>query len=134
MEYFLQSSSDHCPILLHLMRERGSCIKYFRFQRMWGTHEGFLPLVREAWNQNVDGSPMVKVSRKLQILKSMLRKWNIDIFGQVHLELANVEARMVKVEDMLRIGKMSYWFVNKAIFKGFIEKRLWDVKNLVLNG
>lgn len=60
-------------MLIYLKVER-SGVKYFRFQRMWGSHEEFLPLVRECWNQRVEDCAMVRVSKKLKRMKQVLRR------------------------------------------------------------
>ncbi|KAF5450310.1 hypothetical protein F2P56_030673 [Juglans regia] len=101
MEFLLWTSSDHCPMLLFLKRERRGDIRYFRFQGMWGTHEGFLPLAREVWNQSLEGSPMVKLAKRLKLLKAMLWKWNFETFGRVDLELVKVGNRLVELKDLL---------------------------------
>lgn len=58
---------------------------------MWGTHDGFLPLVKVVWNAHVDGCPMFRFSMELKALKSAMRKWNIELFGRVEVELRDLE-------------------------------------------
>lgn len=69
--YLPRTYSDHCPMLVSLIKERGSMARPFQFQCMWGSHEGFLPLVWEVWNVRVEGCAMVCISRKLKLLKGV---------------------------------------------------------------
>lgn len=58
---------------------------------MGRSHEGFLLLVRECWNQRVEGCAMVRVSHKLKHMKQVLRRRIIETFGRVEMEIKNVE-------------------------------------------
>lgn len=85
--YLPRSSSDYAPMLVQLIRKEEHIVRPFRFLRMWGTHEGFLPLVREIWNSNLEGCAMVRINSKLKRLKGALRRWNRDYFGWVETKL-----------------------------------------------
>ncbi|KAF5480638.1 hypothetical protein F2P56_001374 [Juglans regia] len=99
VEYLPRSSSDHLPMVVSLCREQSMVARPFRFQCMWGTHEGFLPLVKEVWYVFIDGCPMFPISKKLKALKGALRKWNVEVFGRVEVELKALENRIVALEQ-----------------------------------
>ncbi|XP_022893966.1 uncharacterized protein LOC111408437 [Olea europaea var. sylvestris] len=102
LSYLDRTSSDHCPMVLRCMEgEELHGPKPFRFLRMWCTHEGFLPLVKQVWKMKVDGSPMVKISRKLRALKIYLRQWNAEVFGKVQQELGYMEDKLTHLEHAL---------------------------------
>ncbi|XP_042962720.1 uncharacterized protein LOC122296997 [Carya illinoinensis] len=49
--YLPRTSSDHSPMVLNFSTQREQYMKPFRFLRIWGTHEGFLPLVKSCWDK-----------------------------------------------------------------------------------
>ncbi|KAG2696932.1 hypothetical protein I3760_07G082900 [Carya illinoinensis] len=51
VSYLPRTSSDHAPMLVQLSRYRVNVIQPFKFLRTWGSHERFLPLVQEVWNE-----------------------------------------------------------------------------------
>lgn len=85
--YMSRKSSDHFPMMISLVRERRVVVRPFGFQRMWGSHENFLPLVKEVWSGRLEGCPMVHVSKILKMMKGALRKWNFEVFGRVDVEI-----------------------------------------------
>ena len=43
----------------------------------------------------------MRVSYNLKCLKQLLRKWNIETFGRVELELKGLESRIMELEEVL---------------------------------
>lgn len=43
--YLLRTSLDHAPMLVQISKDRAIAVHPFKFLRMWGSHEEFLPLV-----------------------------------------------------------------------------------------
>ena len=75
--------SDHFPIVL----EGGSFQRGrrpFRFENMWLKDEGFVERVRSWWESYiVMGAPSFVLANKLKLLKNDLKKWNVEVFGNV---------------------------------------------------
>ena len=75
--------SDHFPIVL----EGGSFQRGrrpFRFENMWLKDEGFVERVRSWWDSyNILGAPSFVLANKLKLLKNDLKKWNVEVFGNV---------------------------------------------------
>ena len=82
--------SDHFPTLLSCgFMHRGK--SPFRFENMWLKWEGFTDRVHQWWNSySVSGSPSSRLVQKLKFLKMDLRKWNVEVFGDV-----NVKKKMI---------------------------------------
>ena len=86
--------SDHCPMVtnLNFKPDPGNGKYYpFKFFNFWADHPDFLGLVKEAWDINVRGSPMYRLTRKLKRVKSILKAFNFHSFGKLHERV--VEAR-----------------------------------------
>ncbi|KAF5465236.1 hypothetical protein F2P56_015261 [Juglans regia] len=58
VSYLPRTSYDHAPMLVKLVREVVLVARPFRFLRMWGSHEEFIPLVQLVWNSNIEGCAM----------------------------------------------------------------------------
>ena len=75
--------SDHFPIVLEggsFQRGRRS----FRFKNMWLKDEGFFERVRSWWDSyNILGALSFILANKLKLLKNDLKKWNVEVFGNV---------------------------------------------------
>ncbi|KAJ8431921.1 hypothetical protein Cgig2_016354 [Carnegiea gigantea] len=68
------------------MKEQGS--KPFRFFDMWTTDPQFLQIVRSVWNTPIQGTKMIIISKKLEMMQHPLRKLNKDVFGDVQVQYA----------------------------------------------
>ncbi|XVE83692.1 hypothetical protein DITRI_Ditri16bG0107000 [Diplodiscus trichospermus] len=74
---------DHIPILVCCKDlPKGPCP--FRFHAIWTKHPDFLPLVEESWSHEIDGTPIQLLVGKLKRLKNALKKWNKEVFGNIH--------------------------------------------------
>uniref|UniRef100_A0A2N9GE37 Reverse transcriptase domain-containing protein n=1 Tax=Fagus sylvatica TaxID=28930 RepID=A0A2N9GE37_FAGSY len=75
--------SDHFPIMLESGQfHRGN--RPFRFENMWLKAKGFGELVKRWWDSyQIEGTPSFILAKKLKALKSDLKKWNDEVFGNV---------------------------------------------------
>ena len=67
--------SDHCPLVTSLnVRPVPERRKYFPFKffNFWADHPAFLEIVKEAWESDVHGTPMYKLTQKLKRVKASL--------------------------------------------------------------
>lgn len=75
VEYKCTSSSDHTPMLLHLLQMENSGPKPFKFYNHWVTCQGFFETVQQVWNGYYEGSHMFRLVTKLKALKTALKAW-----------------------------------------------------------
>lgn len=52
-------------------------------------------MVKESWKGSVEGMPMIKFHKKLQILKGVLRQWNKETFGHVTQKVKQLEDKVM---------------------------------------
>ena len=89
--------SDHCPLIVNL----NNCLdpspkkSYpFKFFNFWADHPAFLDLVKDAWNIEVYGTPMYRLTRKLRSVKTLLKAFNFHAF-------ANIQEKVVDAREAL---------------------------------
>ncbi|KAL7179164.1 hypothetical protein ACSBR1_042533 [Camellia fascicularis] len=75
--------SDHCLVLL-MEYDRDWGPRPFKFINAWVLHPQFCSVVKKSWEEyNVHGRASFVFFAKLKALKLILKKWNIETFGNV---------------------------------------------------
>ncbi|XP_062094243.1 uncharacterized protein LOC133800304 [Humulus lupulus] len=77
--------SDHYAIILKHISVLKNGLRSFRFFNMWTSHLQFKPTVLASWNNPLplEGCGLQQVSRKLQRLKFVLKRFNWRIVGDI---------------------------------------------------
>ncbi|XP_041999996.1 uncharacterized protein LOC121749495 [Salvia splendens] len=92
-------ASDHCPVLVRCKlpstHSGGSPI---RFQNMWIRHDSFSDLVQEDWGKPTEAQGLLNLQIKLARIKKTLKKWNKEVFGNIHTNLRDFEEKIVKAQ------------------------------------
>ncbi|XP_057770242.1 uncharacterized protein LOC130990061 [Salvia miltiorrhiza] len=88
-------TSDHSPLVLRCNRFCYSGKRQFRFLNMWVLHPTFQETVRTSWQNAVSTScPILLVMLKLKRLRSVIKNWNKEIFGNVDLRIAEFQRQL----------------------------------------
>ncbi|XP_074315553.1 uncharacterized protein LOC141651754 [Silene latifolia] len=77
-------------------QERANSFKYFN---MWSDAPNFLDTVKSYWNQQIDGTKMFGVVKKLKALKGGLKTLNKECFSDVELNALNEVRFWTKARD-----------------------------------
>lgn len=79
------SGSDHWSIALQWQRPGDRTKRPFHFEGFWLTHPAFKDFVRTIWASFIppEGSKMYQLQQKLRSLKSHLKRWNRETFGNI---------------------------------------------------
>ena len=97
--------SDHCPLLVNLnnsvdTRPKRRCP--FKFFNLWADHPAFLALVKDAWDIDVYGAPMYRLTRKLRSVKNLLKAFNFQVFANVQEKVVAARATLYRAQaDLL---------------------------------
>ena len=89
--------SDHYPLVtnLNFRPDSGHSKLYpFKFFNFWAYYPAFLELVKDAWNSDVFGTPMYRLTRKLKSVKAALKAFNFHSF-------AKLSERVVEAKESL---------------------------------
>ncbi|XP_044497608.1 uncharacterized protein LOC123219676 [Mangifera indica] len=101
------SISDHSPCIVTcgggVRRRRVP----FKFYNMWATHDNFLNIVRESWQEDVEGSPMYKLISKLKRLKKVLRRLNKEGFWRISEKVEEAKGRLEDVQNRLQSSPLN---------------------------
>ncbi|KAJ6303954.1 hypothetical protein OIU77_017769 [Salix suchowensis] len=75
-QFMPKTMSDHSPMLLHIKHAHYQPSRCFKFLNLWAEREDFLPHIASIWQGLVNGSPMFRLSTKLQWAKTNLQNWH----------------------------------------------------------
>lgn len=93
---------DHTIFLFFMtFKQPLACI--FQFLKMWSHHNDYSNLVKTVWNNQNLGSSMFVLSQNLKLLKDELKICNKNIFGNIHLEVANATKKLVTMKPWLKM-------------------------------
>ncbi|XP_038989856.1 uncharacterized protein LOC120113120 [Phoenix dactylifera] len=90
-------ASDHCPLLVstdvHIPVRPP-----FRFEKMWLCYPRSWGMVREAWRTPVRGDAMYRVSRRLELTRRRLRRWNREEVGDIFRRIEEAEEAITRLQ------------------------------------
>jgi hypothetical protein len=135
----LRLLSYHFPLLLDCGAPRGGN-RYFKFENMWLKYEGFVEQVKKWWlSYEFSGLPSFILANKLKALKTDLKKWNEEVFGDIgkkkkellegirELDLVE-ECRCLEEDEKVRKIDMSKELEKTLLF----EEMSWRQKSRAL--
>eukprot|EP00253_Pinus_taeda_P011111 PITA_11111 len=103
---FPYSGSDHWPISLQWQRLGNATKRPFRFEDFWLTHLTFKDFIRSTWNtfQSLEGSKMFQFQQKLKHLKSQIKRWNQETFGNIFQAQQDLNKEMKELQQQIITG------------------------------
>jgi hypothetical protein len=94
--------SDHFPLLFEFQISNISQASQFKFMKMWSLHPDCSDLISDCWNTMVVGCPMFILTQKLKNLKTKLKVWNKENFGNVHELVSNAEMKLQQIQSLIQ--------------------------------
>ncbi|XP_071909698.1 uncharacterized protein [Coffea arabica] len=74
--------SDHSPLVIKA-RVGFAAPSSFRFLNMWRGHPSFLEIILADWRASISGVGMTLFHSKMQSLRTKLREWSKEVFGNI---------------------------------------------------
>lgn len=111
-------SSDHAPLYIQLCPKiKGDPRRRpFRFEAAWLQHDGFKALMEASWNKELS-TPIA-----LNQLRITLKKWNKEVFGDVHAKKVKVMTEIKEIQEELESTQSdALLFRETALLKEFDE-------------
>ncbi|GAA0148985.1 hypothetical protein LIER_36841 [Lithospermum erythrorhizon] len=100
IRHLVKTGSDHCPHLIDLMINHSTPEGSFHFQHMWLKYANLFQVVEELWNVPVYGNPFYVLMSKLRALKTCLKKWNREKFGNIFTLVESTEEKVIVCEGV----------------------------------
>lgn len=118
--------SDHNPIVVQCEDAIPRRPLPFRFKAMWSLHPDFHAMVDTIWRSEVSSSSALsKVMLKLKLLKSHLRVWNKNLFGDVNNNVRIAADNLERIQlDISRNGFSTEKFASEMAAHHFLEAAL----------
>lgn len=113
-----RSVSDHCPLLIK-SRDIDWGPKPFRFQDVWLTHQGCLEIIKNSWLKN-NGKPFME---KLKMVKTDLKVWNSQDFGNIDSQIAHHELEIEKWDNIANTRNLN---MEEAQMRSSAQLNLWS--------
>lgn len=92
-------SSDHAPLLLNTSTDNHNP-KPFRFEDMWLDDKACFDIVHQGWNIPVSGSPSFKLHSKIKNVKTALKAWNSNDFGNCHKKVKEIKDQIISIQNL----------------------------------
>ena len=92
--------SYHWPIKLEWKNVGTNLRKPFRFKKLWLLQPDFPEKLKEWWEEipTIRGTRMYQFQPKLKILKSKIKKWNKESFGNMFQAKAELDKKIKEVQ------------------------------------
>ena len=92
--------SDHNPVVLDSNPPKWGPSP-FRFENMWLEHKGFDKAFEKWWKEcMVHGWEGYQFLSRLKCIKPLVKKWNLEIFGDLRLKEADFNRRLGELDGM----------------------------------
>eukprot|EP00253_Pinus_taeda_P023643 PITA_23643 len=84
-------------------RPGNSTRRPFRFEAFWVTHHAFNNLIRSTWTNSPspEGSKMYQFQQKLKFLKSQIKCWNQETFGNIFQAQQDLNKEMRELQQQI---------------------------------
>lgn len=97
-----RTCSDHSALLISGAGTLSLGPRPFKFHSMWLEHLSFKDIVLSCWNaSHFYGCPMFVLTSKLKALKSCLKSWNLQVFGNVHANVTEARNKLSVIQSAI---------------------------------
>ena len=124
-----KQSSDHSIIILETSPAGKKIPKRFYFDKRWVDNQEAEEVVRKAWNNRMEGTPMFQVSERIKCCRVALLKWNGKQKSNSSLRIKELKKEMEFLQNQggFEIGKLGrycrrIWRINTIKRKSFGNK------------
>ncbi|KAF9622560.1 hypothetical protein IFM89_032125 [Coptis chinensis] len=107
--------SDHSPIVgrsVDIPRPKNIPFKFFN---MWCSHSTFRDTVQANWDVPMSGHSIYILTQKLKRLKSTLKVWNREIFGNIKFQVEEESKSLEQMQKHFEQGSMNEEFTMQMV-------------------
>ncbi|XP_042479670.1 uncharacterized protein LOC122060603 [Macadamia integrifolia] len=118
-----RTASDHTPVLVvsDAIPKPGNIP--FRFNNFWMENVNFEDIIREVWNKEVSGNPILVLSQKLKQVKIFIKSWARNNFPNVDEEVKKASKNLDLIQEEIEAtGMIDDLFDREADAKTYLLK------------
>nr|XP_027103170.1 uncharacterized protein LOC113724469 [Coffea arabica] len=93
--------SDHAPLKISFVTRLDNKPRPFCFLNVWTSKPELIEVIRQAWNQDVDGPPLQVLCSKLLATRRAIQSWNKQHFGNVIDSVHSAKMAVQWAEEMV---------------------------------
>lgn len=95
VNHLISTGSGHSPLFVIAKSTQRGPVKYFRFLDLWSDEPNIKEVVEQAWNMDVQGSPMWRFHLKLKNTCKKLSEWSRNSVGNIFDTVKDLEKKGV---------------------------------------
>ncbi|XP_027082614.1 uncharacterized protein [Coffea arabica] len=99
VSHLVRGRSDHAPLFVKCGLHKAHSSS-FRFLNVWTKHSSFMGVVRDAWQVPVHAGGMLGFYQRLSNVKSKLRGWSRQSFGDIFQAVHVAEENLLYHQEM----------------------------------
>ena len=112
-EVEVRAVSDHNPIILDSTPPNWGPSP-FRFENMWLGHKDFDKVFEKWWKEcMVQGWEGYKFLARLKCIKSLVKRWNLETFGDLRLKEGDLNRRLVELDGLEGTSRWNASFIEE---------------------
>ena len=92
---------DHAPLKISFALRMDNGPRPFRFLNVWMSKPELLGVIREAWDTEVQGSPLRALCSKLLTVRRAIQLWNKQHFGDIGTTVREAEVGLSRADEEL---------------------------------
>ncbi|XP_027122139.1 uncharacterized protein [Coffea arabica] len=96
--------SDHSPLKVSFASRKDNKPRLFHFLNVWTTRPDLMEVIRQAWNMEVQGSPLRILCSKLLAARRGIQGWNKQSFGNIFDAVKEAEVGLLRAEGAMVHG------------------------------
>jgi len=95
-DILISGGSDHWPIIMNVAILGTPRNNPFRFEKFWLIHPEFTTKIKQWWSEliGIRGTKMFILQAKLKHIKTRLKSWNQEVFGNIFKEKKKLEEQL----------------------------------------
>ncbi|GAA0159531.1 hypothetical protein LIER_16284 [Lithospermum erythrorhizon] len=100
------SISDYCPIDVLFLEEVERGLRTFMFFEFWTKHEDYNAIIKEVWDERVEGNGFQILQIKLKNIKEKLRVLNKETFSNISCRVVEANRELETIQAKVYDGDL----------------------------
>ncbi|XP_028557033.1 uncharacterized protein LOC114581320 [Dendrobium catenatum] len=98
VKHLSRIASDHCPILLEILKPLEIYSRWIRYEDVWDSYHGVAALVKKVWNKNCGIDPVTSLNLKFKRTLRALFFWSRAKFINLNLVRDKLKEEILEIQ------------------------------------